>query len=163
VAVLTKGGKRCLDDLELFQKWSDKRVKIGATLTAMSIPLSLKWEPGATTPQERIDALRTLHESGVTTWASIEPVFDPAESLAVIKASLPFVDGYKVGKLNHVANTTDWKAFCISAVELIRAAGKKLYVKNDLRPFAPVRFLTEAESNPETMFLPDRPSERILL
>jgi hypothetical protein len=158
VAVLTKGGCRCLDDLDMFRVWPDHRFKIGATLTFISPRKSLEWEPGAALPQERIETLKALHSAGVHTWASIEPVIDPAESLAVIEASLPYVDGYKVGKLNHMANSTDWKAFCMSSVSMIREAGKALYVKNDLRPFAPAGFLSPSECNSESMFLPDRPS-----
>lgn len=156
VAILTKGGTRSLADIDILKRWPDGRVKVGATLTFISAERAKEIEPGAATPQDRIDALRQIHEAGIKTWASIEPVIDPVESLAVIRASLPFVDAYKVGKLNHKANTTDWKEFCIEAVYAIRKAGKGLYVKDDLRAFAPDGFLRPEECTPETVFLPDR-------
>jgi hypothetical protein len=124
---------------------------------------SLEVEPGSASPGERLITLYHLHNQGVKTWASIEPVIDAAESLAVIKASLPCVDAYKVGKLNHQKSAIDWKAFCVRAVEIIRGAGRKLYVKDDLRLFAPAGFLRPEECTPETVFLPDRPADKELI
>lgn len=157
VAILTKGGMRCLDDLHAFRAWPDGRIKVGASLTFWTDYRSLQVEPGAALPSERIEALKILHEEGVQTWASIEPVIDELESLHVIYDSLQFVDGYKVGKLNHRKSTVDWQAFVVKAVSMIRGAGRKLYVKRDLQPFAPVGFLTPEECDPETLTLPDRP------
>lgn len=165
VAVLTKGGTRCLRDLEMFRRWPDCRVKVGATLTFRDSALSRQWEPGAADPCDRIAALRELHEAGVMTWASIEPVIVPSESLAIIEASLPYVDAYKVGRWNHDAraNAIDWAAFGRSAVDMIRAAGRRLYVKVDLRPYFPAGYLTTAETDDDTLTLPDRPEADWLL
>mgnify|MGYP001573792644 CR=1 FL=1 len=159
VAILTKGGTRCLDDLTMFQSWPNARIKIGATLTFIDPQASLRHEPGAALPIDRLAALKTLHLSGVRTWASIEPVIDPAQSLQIIEASLPFIDGYKVGKLNHRASTTDWAAFGRTAIMMIRQAGKALYVKHDLRAAMPGFEFRPEETDPETMFLPERPKE----
>ena len=164
IAILSKGGARCLDDLDAFLSWPDGRVKVGATLTFMDAKKAAEWEPGAATPQERIDSLRELHSAGVKTWASIEPVIEPEESLAVIKASLPYVDAYKVGRWNHDtrANVIDWATFGKSAVDMIRSAGKALYVKIDLQSRFEPGYLTAAETNMESLSLPDRPEERTL-
>ena len=161
VAILTKGGARCLDDFESFNGWPGGRVEVGATLTFISPSKSLEIEPGAALPKERLSVLDELHRNGVRTWASIEPVIDPVESLAVIQASLKSVDAYKVGKLNHQKSETDWELFFVQAVEMIRGAGRKLYVKDDLRPFAPPGFLRPEECTPETVYLPDRPAYRM--
>jgi DNA repair photolyase len=164
VAILTKGGARCLDDFAMFRAWPDSRVKVGATLTFRSAARCAEWEPGAATPDDRLDTLRQLHAAGVKTWASIEPVIDPVESLAIIEASLPYVDAYKVGKWNHDAraNATDWPAFGRAAVDMIRAAGKALYVKADLRPHMPDGYLTATECDMNGLSLPERPAERTL-
>ena len=158
-AVLTKGGTRCLDDLATFARWPGGRVKVGATLTFNDPALSVEWEPGAALPCDRIQALKELHTAGVKTWASIEPVIVPSESLAIIEASLPFVDGYKVGRWNHDtrANEIDWTAFAVAAICMIRAAGKKLYVKVDLRGHLPGGYLSPHETAEDTLTLPDRP------
>lgn len=158
VAILTKGGRRCLDDLPLFSAWPGGRIKVGATLTFNSSALSRKWEPGAADPGDRVGALAELHQAGVKTWASIEPVIVASESLAIIEASLPHVDGYKVGKLNHQTNNTDWAAFGKAAVDMIRASGKALYVKHDLQPYLPAGYLSESECSMESLTLPDRPA-----
>jgi DNA repair photolyase len=163
VAILTKGGKRCLDDLNTFQDWPDGRVEVGATLTFMNPEKSIDLESGAALPAERLDALRCLNQHGIKTFASIEPVIDPAESLAVIRESLFCVDTYKVGKLNHQESSINWRSFCVDAVNLIRSAGRKLYVKDDLRPFAPSGFLRPEECSPETVFLSDKPKEKTML
>jgi DNA repair photolyase len=123
---------------------------------------SLAEEPGAASPGERLSTLDHLYRQGVKTWASIEPVIDADESLAVIKASLSCVNAYKVGKLNHQKSTINWKAFCVCAVEMIREAGRKLYIKADLQAFAPTGFLRSEECDPETVFLPDRPKAKEL-
>jgi DNA repair photolyase len=161
VAILTKGGSRCLDELALFEYWPDGRIKVGATLTFWSPAASREWEPGAASPVDRIDMLRELHAAGVKTWASIEPVIDPLESMAIIEASLPYCDAYKVGRWNHDAraDAIDWPAFGRQAVDMIRAAGKALYVKADLRPYLPDGYLTPAECDMDTLTLPDRPAE----
>lgn len=158
VAILTKGGSICLDDIDAFQNWPDDRIKVGSTLTFVDPDKSKIHEPGAALPEDRLATLAALSNAGIKTWASIEPVIDPQESLAIIEASLPFVDAYKVGKLNHRKNTTDWVRFGQSAVALIRAAKKTLYVKYDLRAAMPGFEFSTEECDPETVFLPDRPS-----
>jgi len=161
VAILTKGGRRCLRDLDLFCGWADGRVKVGATLTMATDDASRQWEPGAALPSERIEALRELHESGVKTWVSIEPVIDPEQSLEMIGRSLPYVDAYKVGRWNHDAraNAIDWAAFGRAAVDMIRASGRALYVKVDLRPYFGNGYLCKEECDSDTLTLPDRPTE----
>ena len=156
VAILTKGGKRCLEDVDIFRVWPDGRIKVGATLTFLDPVRSAEIEPGAASPQERLAVLDQLHGQGVQTWASIEPVIDPVESLAMIRASVACVDAYKVGKLNHAASKTDWRSFGMAAVDLIRAAGKRVYVKADLRPFMPDGFLKPEECDMNALSLPDR-------
>lgn len=165
VAILTKGGTRCLRDLDLFRDWPGGRVKVGATLTFAQASKSREWEPGAAHPAERVEALRQLHDAGVKTWASIEPVIESEESLGIIWASLPYVDGYKVGRWNHDvrANAIDWPAFGKAAVDMIRAAGKRLYVKVDLRPHFPAGYLRPEECEADALTLPERPKERTLL
>ena len=156
VAILTKGIKRSLCDFELFCTWPDRRIKVGTTLTFLSAALSREHEPFADEPRDRIKALQFLHESGVRTWASIEPVIIASESLAIIEASLPFVDEYRVGKLNHRRSNVDWADFGRRAVEMIRGAGKGLYVKAALRAHLPEGFLTDDECDMDAFELPRR-------
>lgn len=157
VAVLTKAGERCLRDLDLFTSWRGK-IKVGATLTFCDPDKSKEREPNAALPQERVEALRRLHEAGVRTWASIEPIIEASESLAVIERSLPFVDEYMLGKLNHIPNDTDWPQFLSDAVALLRGASKPFYVKEGLRKCrAEELFLSEEECDMD--FLALQPGE----
>jgi CCR4-NOT transcriptional regulation complex NOT5 subunit len=74
---------------------------------------------------------------GIRTWASLEPVMDPDQSLSLIIRSAEWVDEFKVGKLNHVANKIDWKSFGKQAVALMKKLDKRYYLKKDLLAFLP--------------------------
>jgi len=156
VAVLTKGGSRCLRDLDLFRSMG-KCIKIGATLTFQNERQSLEVEPGAASPSDRLSALEMVHKAGIKTFVSIEPVVDPAQSLGLIRNSLGFVDQYKVGKMNHFekrfSSGVDWTVFLYSAVDMLRSHGKKFYIKEDLRAFDRDHILTKEESDYSTLFL----------
>jgi len=147
VTILTKGGTRSMRDFDLLSK-NKELSKYGATLTFLSDADSRKWEPGAAPPGERIAALKEAHRLGITTWASLEPVIDPAQSLAIIYETKDFVDIYKVGKWNHdsEANRIDWYAFATEAKRMLDMYGNQYYVKNDLK-----KYLSCKESNINTL------------
>lgn len=102
VAVLSKGGKKMLRDLDIFKSFED-RITVGTTLTFLDEEKSKEWEPFASLPQERLETLKILHDSGIKTFASFEPTIEPSESLKLIKLTLEqnSVDHYKIGKLNN--------------------------------------------------------------
>jgi len=148
IAVLTKGGERCLADLDIFKKYGS-HIKVGATLTFHNPEKSLEWENGAALPENRIKALETMHNNGIRTWASFEPVIDPQESIKMIKATLNCCDEYKIGKLNNykgLDKQIDWTAFLSEVVSILRNAKKQFYIKNDLRKAAPSIELSEYET-----------------
>ena len=139
VAILTKGGKRCLKDLDLFKKFG-KHIQVGATLTFDNPEDSSSWEPGAASPEERLETLRILHDNGIRTFASFEPVIIPEQSLHLMEQGLDCIDVYKVGKLNNymgLDKKIDWTDFLEKTVALLRANKKAFYVKYDLRQAAP--------------------------
>ena len=84
VAVLSKGGKKMLRDLDIFKQFGD-RITVGTTLTFLDEKKSKEWEPFAGTPSERLKTLKTLHDNGIKTFASFEPTIEPEESLKLIK------------------------------------------------------------------------------
>ena len=150
-AILTKGGSRALRDIDLMKKFG-RLLKFGSTLTFVDDDLRQKWEPNASETMDRLEVLQEMHEAGIKTWASIEPVIDPIESLAAIALSVPFCDEYRVGKLNHNAQLegkVDWAQFLKDAAYILRAEGKRFYIKDDLRKFAEPGFLTAEESDPD--------------
>lgn len=150
IAILTKGGNRCLRDLDVFKRFSN-RIKVGATLTLMNERQCAEIEPKAAKPSNRLNTLKILHENSIKTWVSIEPVIDPVQSLQLIKESIPFTDQYKIGKMNHFEKrfnpNIDWKKFMIDSVSMLRKHNKLFYVKEDLRKFDDINFLLPNEKN----------------
>lgn len=59
-------------------------------------------EPGASTNQERIEAMRILHDRGFKTFASIEPIVDLDASKRMIQETLGSCDLYKIGLMSGV-------------------------------------------------------------
>lgn len=82
-----------------------------------------------------VPCLRLAKGVGLSTWVSFEPVIDPEAVYRLIDATRDFVDLYKVGRLNYHkhAATIDWPAFRDEVVAILEAAGKKYYLKEDLR------------------------------
>jgi DNA repair photolyase len=112
-----------------------KNIQVGGSLTFTSHEDSLKWEKNSSSPKERFEALQILHEAGVRTWASMEPVIFPAQSLEIMELTKDYVDAYKIGKLNHFKNhekNFDWKQFLTDAVGIMRKSNKPFYIKKDL-------------------------------
>ena len=151
VQVLTKGGSRAMRDIDLFSPAD----AFASTLTFLDDKSSLQWEPGAALPADRIATLSAFHLAGIPTWVSLEPVLNPAAGLAIIRETAPFVDLFKVGKLNYhpLALEIDWKLWAQGAVATLQDLGyheidaddqlergeKGFYVKHDLRPFLSTR------------------------
>lgn len=134
---LTKSGRRSMADIQALVRNGGA---YGATMTFLDAAKSRHWEPGADTPDGRIEALTAAHAAGIETWVSLEPVIDPAQTLEIIRATHQIVDTYKVGTLNYnnaVAGTTDWQNFAREVRDLLERLGKNYYLKADLRKYLP--------------------------
>ena len=151
VAILTKGGSRCLRDVDLFTKF--KNIKVGATLTCFHRSDSKKWEPGAASPGDRIETLRLLRSYGIKTWVSFEPVITPQQTFRLLEITHEFIDHYKVGKMNYVLTDIDWKEFGMEIVKRLRKLEKKFYIKQDLQRYLPKGFLTKEEMDMDYLIL----------
>lgn len=132
VSVLTKNPQKALKDIDLMSDF--KFFKIGATLTCLDDNDSLRWESGAIVGRDRIKALKEFSDNGIMTWASLEPVLYPEQSLEMIKLVSGFIDHVKIGKINNHPREKeiDWKKFLNDSVELCRSLNVKFYIKNDL-------------------------------
>jgi len=154
-AILTKGGRRVLRDIDILKRMS--AVKVGATLTFTpdKTSNSLEWEKNGATPSDRLSALKELHENNIQTWVSLEPVLDPTEALKLIDLTHEYVDGYKVGTINHhsLSESIDWNAFGLEAVNRLRKYGKRFYVKHDLAKHIPKGYLRPEETDMNRMNL----------
>jgi DNA repair photolyase len=133
VQILTKGGKRSERDLDLLAAKPNQSI-YAATLVFADEVQRKEYEPGAAPTEERIEVLKKAHGLGIPTWVSLEPVFNPEDAYDFIERTYPFVDLFKVGKLNHSPEERDidWRAFRETAITLLEDYGKKYYIKDDL-------------------------------
>jgi DNA repair photolyase len=133
VQILTKGGKRSVNDFDILAR---NHWKYGATIIFRDEELRKEWERGAAPISERIEAIRDAHGQGIFTWVSVEPVVDAAEALAVMQELRDVVDLWKVGKLNHDKETEakiDWRQFLYDTEEMLK--GRNFIIKKDLEKF----------------------------
>lgn len=160
VCILTKGGSRTLRDVDLFKKFVTNdlfavnlpRISIGATLTFDNPEDSLKWEPGAALPADRIEALRILSEQGIRTWVSFEPVICPEQTLNLLTQISDIVHHVRIGKINDFDDINiriDWNDFIKQAVGICRDNKLPFYIKNDLAAYNKSTFLFDIERDDE--------------
>lgn len=138
VSILSKGGFNILKDLDVIKKFGEN-IQIGGSLTFVNKEDSKKWEKNSSDPQERFETLNILHNEGVRTWASMEPVIFPDQSLEIMEITKDYVDAYKIGKLNHFPKHEqkfDWTKFLNDAIRIMRKNNKLFYIKNDLAEWA---------------------------
>jgi DNA repair photolyase len=133
---LTKGGARALRDIDLFRPDRDA---FASTLTTLDADQSREWEPKAALPRERLDTLKRFRAAGIFTWVSLEPVYDTAMTIALIRETAEYVDFYKVGKINYhrITREIDWWRFTEDALKVLNDVGKRYYIKKDLQRFLP--------------------------
>ena len=96
--VLTKG----LLPAELAELSPDN--EYGITLVSLDEEFRRKFEPHTSTYQDRIAALKRLHDAGCKTWVSVEPYPPPSlieQSLGEILESVKFADKIIFGRLNY--------------------------------------------------------------
>ena len=132
VQILTKGGDRAIRDFDLL----DSGDAFGITLTCLS-RIASREEPGAAKPTDRVNSLLDAARLGIKTWISFEPVLNVVEVLRMIETIPSLLEKnkplLKIGKLNHVANSTDWKTFGLEAERICKANRWNYYIKDDLR------------------------------
>jgi len=104
-------------------------VAFGFTLTGED-----ELEPGASTNQARIEAMRRLHAAGFKTFASIEPIIDFYSSWGVVLQTLSFCDLYKIGLLSGKKYDKSEVLEYLSKVILMAccAYDRKVYFKDSL-------------------------------
>lgn len=96
VKILTKMGGTLLDELVTFEArecyWKKELIAFGFTLTGHD-----ELEPNAASNIARIEAMKRIHDMGIKTFASIEPVIDLDSSFKMICQSMEYCDLYKIG------------------------------------------------------------------
>lgn len=138
VAILSKAGIRSTADFDLLKQMD---AEYGQSLVWASDAMRQHWEPMAASVESRIEAFKMAKAAGLRTMVSVEPVIDPDQALGAMTLMLPYVDVFKVGKIQHVeriagmetAPVVDWKAFAEEAVSLLTRAGKQFLLKRGLK------------------------------
>lgn len=93
VSILTKC-TAWMQDLAVIELFSIKKslLTIGFTITGMD-----DMEVNAPSTKERLDALRKVHEMGIKTFVSLEPVIDISKAIDVLHDCLPYSDEIRIG------------------------------------------------------------------
>lgn len=132
--ILTKGSAELIRrDFHLMKQAG---TQLGITVCFVNDETRRYWEPMASTVDDRFAILQEAHEMGIYTWVSLEPVIVPEEALSVIERIAPFVDLWKVGKLNHmkdVEKQVNWFYFREKVENLLKRKKAIFYIKDDLR------------------------------
>lgn len=134
VEILTKGGKRSERDFDLLSA-KPELSSYGVTLVFTDESMRKEIEPNAAPTMERIESLKKAHEMGIPTFVSLEPVWDPVQTLEIIDLTHEFVDLFKVGKLNYNKQnkTVDWHKFREAVIKKLEGYGSNYYLKQSLR------------------------------
>ncbi len=89
-----------------------KENEYGITLVSLNEDYRKKMEPGSAPYQERISALRNLHNLGFKTWVSIEPYPTPniiEQDINEILETISFVDRIIFGRTNYSKEVSSFK------------------------------------------------------
>ncbi len=85
----------------------------GITLVSLNDEFKREFEPNSAPYEERIKALKKLHDSGLKTWVSIEPYptpnLDKNQDLIKLLDKIKFVDRIVFGKLNYNVQSSKFK------------------------------------------------------
>lgn len=104
-------------------------IRVGFSLTGCD-----ELEPGASPNAERIQAMQILHDAGISTWASIEPIIDPQRSFDMIQQTIGCCDHFKIGILSGKKSYTPEQIRCfMSAVNALTPSS--VYWKNSIMTF----------------------------
>jgi len=131
--ILTKAGTRAVRDFDILKGYD--KARFGTTLIFTEQEDADYWEPAAATIEDRISAIKTAHSMGISTWVSIEPVIHPVQAIRLVKALHPFVDHWKVGKINYhkeIEDAVDWTRFREEMTSLFQGIGADFYLKKSL-------------------------------
>lgn len=131
--ILTKGGTRAIRDFDLLEKY--EKTSFGSTIIFTRQDDADYWEPGTPSLDDRIKAFQEARSRGIRTWVSLEPVIDPGQALELIEYFYPYIDHWKVGKINHhpeLEKKVDWHKFREDVSSLLKKVGADYMLKSSL-------------------------------
>lgn len=126
--ILTKGiySKKLIDT----RRYSNKN-EYGITLVSLDNNFKKRFEPFSAPYNERIKALKKLHDAGLKTWVSMEPYPTPnlvEQNLLEILNKVSFVDNIIFGKLNYNCESSNFpnnETFYEDCAEIVEKFCKK--------------------------------------
>lgn len=128
ISILTKS-KLATRDIDLFKRF--KKIKVTYSFSSLDDTFRRHAEPYASSPQDKIGALRTLKSAGIATGAFIAPVFPGiSDPLAITEAVAPYVKGVWFDSLNLRPQNRDK---VLALIGRLRPGLKKLYEEIYLR------------------------------
>lgn len=107
----------------------------GITLVSLDESFRKEYEPYSSNYDERVAALKMLHENGHKTWVSIEPYPTPNicnQDLITILSKVEFVDYIVFGRLNYNKKVTAYKehkTFYNDCVRIVKGFCNKKKIK----------------------------------
>lgn len=101
ISILTKS-PLVLRDIDLFKKFGD--IEVGITITTDNEKIRKIFEPNAPPIGARINAIKTLHDNGIKTYAFIGPVLPMNPDVLIEKLS-PNVDSVLIDRMNYTSRT----------------------------------------------------------
>lgn len=127
VAILTKGHP----DTQKLIALLDSKDRFGITISCDK-EMAIKVEPNAADVYERLRSLYWVHERGIKTFISCEPVYEPEFIYYLIKNGR-FIDEFRIGKLNYFPSNINWKVFGRTCEELCKMHKRNYMIKEGLR------------------------------
>lgn len=106
-------------------------ISFGFTLTGHD-----ELEPGASTNEERIQAMKKLHDAGFKTFGSIEPIIDFESSFQMIQETQGFCDLYKIGIMSGSKYSRYDVLNFVGSVYTTVGNNSKIYFKDSLLKLA---------------------------
>jgi DNA repair photolyase len=103
IDILTKSSL-VLRDMELIKKFKD--ISVGITITTDDEGMRKVFEPNAPSISARINALKKLHDNGISTYAFIGPVL-PMNPEALTERIKPYADSIIIDRMNYASKTVN--------------------------------------------------------
>lgn len=124
VAILTKGDFNAWTLFDLL----GKNDRFGVTISGCDIDK----EPRAANEYTRLSHLQHANDSGIPTFISCEPVYDPRTIYYLIEEK-DYIDEYRIGKLNYAPSDINWGEFGRECERLCILHERKYMIKDGLR------------------------------
>ena len=102
VFILTKS-PLVLRDMDLIKQFDD--IEVGITITTDNEKMREIFEPKAPTIEARINALKTLHENNIKTYAFIGPALPMENPEALCEKIFPYVNYVYIDRMNYTSKT----------------------------------------------------------